>query len=160
MSEVIDSLVSVEVDWVIKNLYQAFNVDSDRGLSLILGLSVSAVRNAKLRNSIPWEGVCLACRNKGISVDAILGIEVTNHFDKVHREKPDVPPPLGVDDLIAANALVDKVLDDELFNKNLPADRELFVYKKLRPLLIKAVFEHNFNEVIVKVIAQGALHMA
>jgi len=160
MINVADSLALVEVEEFIENLQRAFDVPSDRGLSIVMGLSPSAVTNARNRVSLPWEGVVRACKKAGISLDEIFEIEVTKHIDKVDRKKPDVPPPLGVDDLIAANALVDKVLDDELFNKNLPADRELFVYKKLRPLLIKAVFEHNFNEVIVKVIAQGALHMA
>lgn len=160
MSINFDTLNVVDVEAIYKTLFKKFNVDSDRGLSFAFGLSESAVRGARNRQSLPWEGVIVNCVKEQISLDSIFGIEDPTLHDKVHREKQDVPQPFGVEDLLAANALVDKILDDELFNKNLPPDRELLVRKKLQPVLIKAVFEHNFNEIFVKTIAQGALVMA
>ena len=155
-----DRLKDVDEELAYTNLCDAFTVKNGRALALAMGLSPSAVTNARQRQSLPWEGIIRACKKSGISIDEIFEIEVTTHINKVHREKPDVPPPLAVDDLIAANALVDKVLDDEFFNKNLSAERELLISKKLRPVLIKAVFQYNFNEIFVKTIAQGALVMA
>ena len=80
--------------------------------------------------------------------------------DEVNEHSSDTNPVLGIDDLLAANALVDKILEELLFTKNLPAERELAICKKLRPMLIQKAFEHNLNEVFVKTIAEGALYMA
>lgn len=160
MSQKLDTLDVVDVEAVYKTLFKKFNVETDRGLSFAFGLSESAVRGARNRQALPWEGVIVNCVKEQISLDSIFGIKDPSLSDKVHRESPAVPPALGVEDLMAANALVEKVLDDELFDKNLPAERELLVRKKLQPVLVKAVFEHDFNEIFVKTIAQGALVMA
>ena len=160
MSVNIDTLENVDVERVYEFLFKKFSTNSDRGLSLAMGLSESAVRGSRHRNSIPWEGVIVACKRHGISLDEIFEIDVTTHIDKATRsEEPDKPAPLCADDLLAANAMVEKVLDDALYERNLPANIELQVCKKLRPVLIKAVFEHNFNEIFVKSIAKGALVM-
>ena len=87
-----------------------------------------------------------------------MDILKSNEINKLSSK--DNQPTLGVDNLLAAHALVEKVLEELLYTKKLPAERELLICKKLRLILIQKAFEHNMNEVFVKTVAERALYMA
>jgi len=161
---VIATLENIDVSVIYNELYKQFNVKSDRALSMAMGLSVSAVGNARGRDSLPWEGVISACKRNGISLDDLFEIEVVKTQENYNKTQPISAPiqPKGLTakDLLAVNVMVDKVLEEVLLSKNLPLDQELRIYKKLRPLLIETAFEYDFNEIFVKVTAEGAVRMA
>ncbi|KPH64148.1 helix-turn-helix domain-containing protein [Pseudoalteromonas porphyrae] len=151
----------VDIDFsVFERLSEILEVKSDRALSLELGLSHSGVSTARKKNTLPYSAIVSTCIKRGISLDKVFALNVVNSAVIDHVSSKDSQPTLVVDDLLAANALVDKVLEELLFTKNLPAERELKICKKLRPMLIRKAFEHNMNEVFVKTIAEGALYMA
>ncbi|OHU85509.1 MULTISPECIES: hypothetical protein [Pseudoalteromonas] len=157
---VLDTVQSVDVQKVYVRLYMLFNVDSDAGLSRALGLSASAVRNARNRNSLPWEGVINGCISHGIDLNEVFtGSALKVNNDKEKPSDNNDTERLAVTDVLAAHKLVVEVLDDILTNKHLNAERELLVRNKLTPLLLEKVFEYNFNEVMVKTVAEGALYM-
>lgn len=157
---VLDTVRFVDVQKVYGQLFKLFNVDSDAALSKALGLSASAVRNAKNRNSLPWEGVINGCIASGIDLNEVFtgsSMKVDNNNDET--SKLDATDSLAVTDVLAANKLVVEILDEILANKGLTAERELLIRNKLTPLLLEKVFEYNFNEVMVKTVAEGALYM-
>ncbi|MBS3796688.1 hypothetical protein [Pseudoalteromonas sp. BDTF-M6] len=157
-----DKISAVELDGVIDRLAEAFDAPSDRALSLKLGLSHSGIAMARRKNSLPYSAIVNSCAKYGLSTDEIFGIKVAKSKPspiQPQQKEPEKRVP-NVDDLIAADALVEKVLDDVLFHKNLPADRELIVRKKLRPKLIQTAFKYDLNELFVRTTAEGALHMA
>ena len=157
---VLDTVRFVDVQKVYDQLFKLFNVDSDAALSKALGLSASAVRNAKNRNSLPFESVINGCIASGIDLNEVFtgsSINVDNNNEET--SKPDDSSSLAVTDVLAANKLVVEVLDEILTNKRLTAERELLIRNKLTPLLLEKVFEYNFNEVMVKTVAEGALYM-
>lgn len=150
----------IDVDFsVFDRLEKELGTKSDRSLSIELGLSHAGVSMARRKNTLPYGPIVLTCLKHGISLDYIFNNK-SNRPDEVNEHSSDTNPVLGIDDLLAANALVDKILEELLFTKNLPAERELAICKKLRPMLIQKAFEHNLNEVFVKTIAEGALYMA
>jgi len=157
---VLDTVRFVDVQKVYGQLFKLFNVDSDAALSKALGLSASAVRNAKNRNSLPWEGVINGCIASGIDLNEVFtgsSMKVDNNNEET--SKLDGTDSLAVTDVLAANKLVVEILDETLANKGLTAERELLIRNKLTPLLLEKVFEYNFNEVMVKTVAEGALYM-
>ncbi|MBQ4864397.1 hypothetical protein J8L98_22145 [Pseudoalteromonas sp. MMG013] len=157
---VLDTVRFVDVEKVYEQLFKLFNVDSDAALSKALGLSASAVRNAKNRNSLPWEGVINGCISSGIDLNEVFtgsAIKVDNNDEEVSASNDTGS--LAVTDVLAANKLVVEILDEILANKRLTAERELLIRNKLTPLLLEKVFEYNFNEVMVKTVAEGALYM-
>jgi len=145
---------------VFDRLTEILDVRSDRALSLELGLSHSGVSTARKKNTLPYNAIVNTCVKRGISLDKVFNVNVKQQTDFNKNASEESTKVLGVDDLLAANALVDKILEELLFTKNLPAERELAICKKLRPMLIQKAFEHNLNEVFVKTIAEGALYMA
>ena len=150
----------IDVDFsVFDRLEKELGTKSDRSLSIELGLSHAGVSMARRKNTLPYGPIVLTCLKHGISLDYIFNNK-SNRPDEVNEHSSDTNPVLGIDDLLAANALIDKILEELLFTKNLPAERELAICKKLRPMLIQKAFEHNLNEVFVKTIAEGALYMA
>ncbi|PAJ71658.1 hypothetical protein CJF42_25540 [Pseudoalteromonas sp. NBT06-2] len=161
---VIATLENIDVDLVYNELCKQFNVKSYRALSLAMGLSVSAVGNARGRDSLPWEGVIIACKKRGISLDKLFEIEIVNTETDSNKTQPTKAPiqqkGLTAEDLLAVNTMVDKVLKEVVSTKCLPPERELFICNKLRPVLIKSAFEHDFNEIFVRSIAEGAVLMA
>ncbi|KID56864.1 hypothetical protein JF50_13280 [Pseudoalteromonas luteoviolacea] len=151
--------VNFDIEAVYERLYKLLNVTSDSALSEILGLSPSAVRNARNRQSLPWEGIVKTCADRKIDLNHVFGVNVERDNNQ-GVESQDKTQAFDVSDAVAANALVEKILDDLMFVKNLPADRELFIRGKLRPMLFEKTFEYQFNEVMVKTAAEGALYMA
>jgi len=151
----------VDIDFsVFDRLSEILEVKSDRSLSLELGLSHSGVSTARKKNTLPYSAIVNTCVKRGISLDKVFNLDVIKSTESNKLSSKDNQPILGVDDLLAANALVEKVLEELLYTKNLPAERELLICKKLRPMLIQKAFEHNMNEVFVKTVAEGALYMA
>lgn len=150
-----------DVDFtVLERLEEKLAVNSDRALSIKLGLSHAGIAMARRKNTLPYGPIVSTCAKHNISLDYIFGISPIE-IDEVNKTSSEhAQPILGVDDLLAANALVEKVLEELLYTKNLPAERELLICKKLRPMLIQKAFEHNMNEVFVKTVAEGALYMA
>lgn len=165
---VTDSILETDVEEVICRLQHKFGVTSNRALSEQLGLSQSGIAMAKRKRSLPYAAIVSACIKRQISLDDVFGIEASktavNSSTKKDQEstRGDVASEgnsLNVEDAKAANTLVEKILDDLMFTKNLPADKELFIRAKLRPVLFDKVFEYQFNEVMVKTVAEGALVM-
>ena len=151
----------MEVDFtVFDRLENKLGTKSDRSLSIELGLSHAGVSMARRKNTLPYNAIVGTCIKHRISLDYIFGISPIETGEVNKTSSEHAQPVLGVDDLLAANALVEKVLEELLYTKNLPAERELLICKKLRPMLIQKAFEHNMNEVYVKTVAEGALYMA
>ncbi|MBQ4814269.1 helix-turn-helix domain-containing protein [Pseudoalteromonas luteoviolacea] len=148
----------LEVEAVYERLYQLLGVTNDSALSEALGLSPAAVRNARNRQSLPWEGIVKTCADRSIDLNYVFGVEVEREINRSTESK--VSQTFSVSDAVTANALVEKILDDLMFVKNLPADKELFIRSKLRPMLFDKTFEYQFNEVMVRTAAEGALYMA
>lgn len=149
-----DSIASADIDGVLDRLSKKLGVTSDRALSLALNLSHSGVAMAKKKATLPYGAIVEKCMKDGISLDYIFrniaNQSVRNEVANAGNVKSDA---------VAAFALTQRILDDLLYKKNLPPERELLVRKKLQPILIDKVFEHNFNEVMVRTVAEGALIM-
>ena len=164
---VTDSILETDIEDVICRLRQKFGVTSNRALSEQLGLSQSGIAMAKKKGSLPYAAIVNTCMKRQISLDDVFGIynsqgkastndcDANNTSNKVEEQGQFY----SVDDAVAANAIVEKILDDLMFTKNLPADKELLIRAKLRPVLFDKVFEYQFNEIMVKTVAEGALVM-
>ncbi|AZZ98268.1 helix-turn-helix domain-containing protein [Pseudoalteromonas sp. R3] len=161
-----DSMAVSEIGDVISKLQKKFGVSSDRALSEELGLSHSGIAMARKKETLPYAAIVLACIKKGVSLDEIFEIESKSKSNDAtfNDKKPTVESSGSVrnstEDALAALALVEEIMDDLLEPKHLDAERELIIRNKLRPMLIEKAFEHNFNEIMVKTIAEGALYMA
>jgi hypothetical protein len=162
-----DSILQTDIEDVICRLRDKFEVSSNRALSEQLGLSQSGIAMAKKKSSLPYAAIVNACIQRQISLDDVFGIESERNsvdsakkkIDESKRDSEDKDSHYSVADAVAANSLVEKILDDLMFTKNLPANKELFIRAKLRPVLFNKVFEYQFNEVMVKTVAEGALVM-
>lgn len=152
-----DNIALSDVDGVIDRLCKTFNVNSDRALSLYLELSHSSIAMARKKRSLPYAAIVAKCLNENISLDYIFAnrpkiIGETEPAQKVVTS--------SANEALAACALVQKVLDELLIKKNLPPERELKIRRKLQPILLAKVFELNFNELLIRTVAEGALIMA
>ncbi|OCQ21942.1 hypothetical protein A7985_09030 [Pseudoalteromonas luteoviolacea] len=161
----IDDSIDLEIEEVVDRLQKRFAVKSDRALSMKLGLSHSVIAMAKKKRSLPYAAIVSMCKKEKISLDEVFGIEVdqasgSSSTEEKEPTKSEEVSRNSAEDALAAIALVEQIIDDLLYPKNLDAERELLIRKKLRPMLIEKTFEHNFNEVMVKTIAEGALYMA
>lgn len=160
------NIIEVDLDAVLNRLQKVLKVTSDRALSDKLGLSTSGIAMSRKKNVLPYAAIVNTCMQHNVSTDEIFGItgSVSAQTSFTNESEPATTPAepkaLNADDLLAANAMVEKVLEQVLSKKQLPPERELLICKKLRPALIKAVFEHNFNEIFIRTIAEGALIMA
>ncbi|MEC8325891.1 MAG: hypothetical protein VX100_07325 [Pseudomonadota bacterium] len=155
--------VELDVDKTYSKLFKIFNSKSNRALSIAMGLPPTTVQSAVNRHSFPWEGMIKACIKRGVSLDELFEIPIKDSKRTAQNEKATVvveQKGFNTDDMLKANDIVDRVLDQVLRPRALPAERELLVIKKLRPILLRAVFDHCFNEVLVKSIAEGALALA
>ncbi|KZN39826.1 hypothetical protein [Pseudoalteromonas luteoviolacea] len=162
---VIDSISESEIDLVIERLRKELGVKSNRALSEKLGLSHSGVAMARKKGTLPYGPIVNGCIHYKISLDEVFGIELdqasgSSSTEEKEPTKSEEVSRNSAEDALAAIALVEQIIDDLLYPKNLDAERELLIRKKLRPMLIEKTFEHNFNEVMVKTIAEGALYMA
>ncbi|USE71509.1 hypothetical protein CTT31_20705 [Pseudoalteromonas maricaloris] len=154
------NIADTEIDKVIELLHEKFDVSSDRALSLKLGLSHSGIAMAKKKGTLPYAAIVNACIKNEISLDEVFGIAVNQLQNRSPKDKKDSSlPKNSVEDALVALALVEKITDDLLYSKNLDAERELLVRKKLQPMLIQKAYEHNFNEIMIRTIAEGALYM-
>lgn len=135
---------------ILVSLKKALKVTSDRGLSETLGLSESAIAMSRRNGKLPYASIVVKCVEHSLSVDSIFGIDTENTVQtKVVS--------MGCDKLIEVSEIVGQVLNEVLEARQLPPERELLVYKKLHPILIKAAFENDFNYLYVKGMAEGAL---
>ena len=150
----IDIANSEYVDEVIKRLYEAFNVSSDRSLSMKLGLSHSRIAMSRKSGALPVSSIVQTCINEKVSLDHIFGVK-----KYLNNAEPVAHNNSTYEEAAAACKLVEKVIDELFENKNIDSDKELLIRKKLQPLLLQKVFELNFNEIMVKTVAEGALFM-
>ncbi|KZN30074.1 hypothetical protein N480_03775 [Pseudoalteromonas luteoviolacea S2607] len=160
-----DSITESDIDKVIDILRDKLGASSDRALAMELGLSHSGISMSKKKGTLPYTSIVATCKKKKISLDEVFGIEVdqapgSSSTEEKEPTKSEEVSRNSAEDALAAIALVEQIIDDLLYPKNLDAERELLIRKKLRPMLIEKTFEHNFNEVMVKTIAEGALYMA
>jgi hypothetical protein len=155
------ALMSADIDLVLNRLHNKLNTKSDRGLSLKLGLSESAIAVSKNKKAIPYSAIVLTCLKYSISIDEVFDnhVEIKNSD---YRESRNDSNTIGysADKLLEVCNEVERILGDVLVIHRLPPDRVLMISNKLRPLLIKAAFENEFNYLFVKASAEGALMMA
>jgi hypothetical protein len=145
----------IDIDAVYERLFKLMDVTSNRALSIAIGVSVSNVTSARSRQTLPWEAVILTSKKHGFSLDELFDVDVKQQAGskQVTASQPD----FTLDKLLAANQLVEDIFNEVLPSKLLSPERESFVCKQLRPILLKALFENDFNRTVVKVIAEGAL---
>jgi hypothetical protein len=162
----VDMLEATDSTVVLDRLFKTFNVSSDRQLSTALGLSLSSVGTNRTNNTLPYKAIVLKCQQEGISLDSLFGIDAkifpgeTVKSAKEHDVSTSTDKKVDAEQTMRAHKLVERVLERELYNLDLPADRILFAARKLRPILLEACFEHDFSESFVELIAKGAITMA
>ncbi|WP_419147541.1 helix-turn-helix domain-containing protein [Pseudoalteromonas 'SMAR'] len=162
----IDKLVSegIDVDLVIQRLFETLNVNSDRALSKEMGLSLSAVNQARKRGSLPWEGVVNICKTQGISLDWLFDVKPENSKYKKTKLPKSVATSTSVEketvrsELLSINAFVEEVMD-QVVDKTIPASRMLEVRKALAPILIDAAIEYDMDKSIVAAVARSTLRL-
>lgn len=162
-----DNFISdgLDIELVIERLNKKLNVKSDRALSKEMGLSLSAVNQAKKRNSLPWEGVISVCKTKRISLDWLFDIELLEHKNHKQGLTPDsAVPKASLDkdavksELLTISTFVDEVMD-QVLEKGMPASRMLDIRKALAPILIDAAIEYDMDRAIVAAVARSTLKL-
>jgi len=153
-----DKIIPVEFENVVERLKVKFGVNSNTALSEALGMSAAGIAVARKSNSLPIIPIVNTCLKKGISIDEIF---TGKGSDSTNSQSPaQASDSFTKDDMVRASEVVDRVLDKVLIEKSVPDDRQFAVFKTLRPVLIDAVFEHDFNERYVYIIAKSALTLA
>ncbi|MEC4091872.1 helix-turn-helix domain-containing protein [Pseudoalteromonas rubra] len=164
---IVDKLSSkgIDVDKVVDKLYRKLNVSSDRALSKEMGLSLSAVNQARKRGSLPYEGVIALCQKKHISLDWLFDIECSTKNENVENRVSGTPKNMVPsekeyvrEDLITISKFVEDVMD-QVLDKSLPVSRMLEVRKALAPVLIDAAMEYEMDESIVAAVARSTLRL-
>ncbi|NOU50250.1 bacteriophage CI repressor [Pseudoalteromonas sp. JBTF-M23] len=164
---VADNLLSegVDVDLVIERLSNRLNVKSDRALSKEMGLSLSAVNQARKRGSLPWEGLIGLCKAKGISLDWLFDINPSDNkkhnlgpTPELIHSKVNVDKELIRAELISVSTFVDEVMD-QVLEKDMPASRVLEIRKSLAPILVDAAIEYDMDKAIVAAVARSTLKL-
>lgn len=148
----VDNLENIDVEEVVKRLCLLLGIKSDRKLSTELGLSVTTLGIAKKKGKLPWDEILRLCKEKGISVDSLLDIEVSTQANELanSQRRVTITEPIELrpetdEDRNAReiNELVDKVVGEALENKTLTADAELRVYKNVRPMLVDTAMRYG-----------------
>ena len=153
-----DTVCNVEFEEVIERLKVKLSVKSNRGLSDVLGMSSAGISSGRRNNTLPYAPIVETCLKKGIDLQYIFSGTLSK--STISQSPAQAVDTFSKSDLIRASEMVDRVLDKVLNEKSLPLEREFAVYKTLRPVLMSAVFEHDFNEKFVEVMAKGAITMA
>ncbi|WP_444996037.1 helix-turn-helix domain-containing protein [Aliikangiella sp. IMCC44359] len=146
-----NKVIKIEFEVVIQRLKEKLSEKSDRALARALGMSDSGIAVARTTKSLPIIPIVNACVAQGISLDEIFLGQTTN------PDSAQTFHTLTQTDLIQASEMVDRVLDRVLTNNSLPTLQQFDAYKRLRPVLIKAVFDNDFDESIVTAIAEATL---
>ncbi|GGF07142.1 helix-turn-helix domain containing protein [Pseudoalteromonas elyakovii] len=150
---VFDKVDLIDTEAVIERLKVKLNIHSNRQLSSELGMSINAIAQSKAKNTLPYGPIVEYCVDKGYDLNEVFtGIGTGSIVQKAAAPTSD--------DALRALDMVEKILERELYSRNLPADRLLTVANKLRPVLIKACFENDFCEPLVETMAKGALTLA
>ena len=152
------TLKKVDFEEVIDRLKKKLVIKSNRGLSELLGMSTSGISSGRRINTLQYAPIVETCLNRGIDLQYIFTGQYSESATSQSPTQAKVA--LTQEDLIRASEIVDRVLDKVLIEKSLPLERQFAVYKTLRPVLLKSVFEHDFNEKFVEIMAKGALTMA
>ena len=150
----IDVADSEYVETVIERLCKAFNVSSDRSLSMKLGLSHSRIAMSRKNGSLPFSSIVQTCIRENLSLDHIFGIS-----HSLSESEANISNGSTYEEATAAYKLVENIINELIEDKNIDSDKELLIRKKLQPLLLQKVFQHNFNEIMVKTVAEGAFFM-
>ncbi|MCP4589038.1 MULTISPECIES: hypothetical protein [Pseudoalteromonas] len=149
-----DKVNRVEFDAIISRLHKKLGTEgSDRQLSIKIGLSPSGISASRRSGNLPFNHIVETYVQYGYSVDELI------YGKSADSTKQKAAAPTS-DDALRALDMVEKILERELYSRNLPADRLLTVANKLRPVLIKACFENDFCEPLVETMAKGALTLA
>ena len=152
---IIDKIKTVDIDAVIDRAKIKFNSKSDRALSLTIGMSASGIAVARSSGSLPIIPLVNACIREGYSLDEVFSGQPSN--PAVCESPTKEINMLTPSNVLRAGEIVENVLEKVFTEKNVPNERRFTVYKTLRPMLTNAVFEHDFNERLVYIIAKSAL---
>lgn len=154
----IDKIETVDFDSVIDRAKMKFDVKTDRALSLAIEMSASGIAVARNSGSLPIIPLVNACIKKGYSLDEVFLGKTSNSIN--NQSPAQANDALTHTDLLRAGEIVDQVLEKVFAEKSVPDDRQFAIYKTLRPMLTNAVFEHDFNNQLVYIIAKSALTLA
>ncbi|MBB1292179.1 MULTISPECIES: helix-turn-helix domain-containing protein [unclassified Pseudoalteromonas] len=150
---VFDKVDLIDTEAVIERLKRKIGTTSNRQLSVELGMSINAIAQSKAKNTLPYGNIVEYYVAKGYDLNEIF----TGKGSGSITQKAAAP---SSDAALRALEMVERILEKELYSKDLPADRLLIVANKLRPVLVNACFENDFCEPIVEMMAKGALTLA
>ncbi|WP_283709802.1 hypothetical protein [Pseudoalteromonas prydzensis] len=149
-----DKVNRVEFDSILSKLHEKLGTEgSDRQLSIKIGLSPSGISASRRSGNLPFNHIVETYIQNGYSVDELIYGKSASST----QQKAAAP---SSDSALRALEMVERILEKELYSKDLPADRLLIVANKLRPVLVNACFENDFCEPIVEMMAKGALTLA